>query len=102
MRTFRSSVWKDRRVGDHPVPQWATRARNVFRTLIVLYGVAWLITGVLELSNLIFDTNFFRGDAPTWLKVILFGLLVVWVVCGLVWLAGAVVVGYREPTEKYE
>jgi hypothetical protein len=84
-------------VSDTRIPSWATRARDVLRVVLGLYVTAWLIRGLLELSNLAFDTNFFRGDGPAWPSAILFGLAGLALVAGLVWLAGALVAGYREP-----
>jgi hypothetical protein len=86
-----------RSVSDTQIPSWGTQARNVFRVLMGLYVTAWLIRGLLELSNLAFDTEFFRGDRPAWASAIMFGFLVAALVAGLVWLAGALVAGYREP-----
>lgn len=81
------------------VPSWAGRARDVFRALIGLYAILWLIRGVLVLIDLIFDTDLDRDDPPTWLNVIVLSLIAVWIVCGLTWLAGAAIAGYREPKE---
>lgn len=88
-------------MSDVPVPRWAERARGAVRSVVVVYAVYWLVRGALELSDHVFDTNLYSGDGPTWLRVVILSLFVVWIVCGLVWLAGAAVTGYREqPREK--
>jgi len=81
------------------VPRWASWARTVVRALVVLYVLTWLFRAVLELSNLVLDTEFFRGDSPTWTSVAFAVLVSAAGLCGLVWLAGEVVAGYREPSD---
>ena len=90
------------RVGPVEVPRFAARARTVVRALGVLYVLAWLVRGVLELSNLIFYTSFFRGDSTIWSSVVFWGFVGVGVVCGLVWLVGEAMAGYGEPKDQVD
>ena len=61
----------------------------------MLYALSWLVRGVLELSNLVLDTDFL-GDSTAWSSVAYGAFLGVGAVGGLVWLAGEVLAGYRE------
>ena len=87
-------------VSDIEVTRWGARARTVFRTLTGLYVILWLTAGLLALSEWIFDTDLSGDGALTWLNVVFYSLVAIGVVSGLIWLAGAVVAGYREPQEK--
>jgi len=79
------------------VPTWAVWARTAVRAVVVLYALSWLVRGVLELGNLVMDTSFTRGVPTVWSSAAFGTFLAVGAICGLAWLAGEVVAGYREP-----
>jgi hypothetical protein len=86
-------------MSDMQLPQWSARGRDVFRILIVVYGLIWLARSALALTDLTFDTDIY-GDPPSWLTYAGFVFVGAWVLSGLVWLAGAAVAGYQEPKDE--
>lgn len=83
-------------VSDVTVPRWAARARDLFRALLVVYLAMWVVRGVLTLT-VISDMDLLDGGPPRWLDLTVYTLAGLWLASGLVWLAGALVAGYREP-----
>ena len=81
------------------MPRWAAHARKVFRAFICVYAGIWLVVGLVALSNLVFGVDLLGDVSSTWLDVTVFSLVAVGVLCGLMWLAGAVVAGYSEPRD---
>ena len=87
------------RMDDVHVPSWAATARGIFRALIIVYSLLWLVRIVIALIDLTFDTGI-GGNLPGWLNVFMIVFAAVWAASGVVWLAGASVTGYTEPKRK--
>lgn len=82
------------------MPRWAVRARSVFRVLLGLYVVSWLVRLALGLVTAVTDTGPAGHGMPAWLRLAGFALLAGLGTSGAVWLAGAVVAGYRDPARS--
>ena len=79
------------------LPTWAAWARIILRGLVVIYALSWLVMGALKLSNLVFGTHLLESNTSVWPNVAFGAFLGVGAICGLLWLAGEVMSGYREP-----
>ncbi|GAB3777677.1 hypothetical protein [Nocardioides ungokensis] len=81
---------------DRDLPRWGAGARRAFKTGFWVYVALWLFVLALDLFDAVFDTHLRPDDVPPWIVLILGGLLVAWLLCGIAWLVGAAVAGYRD------
>ena len=80
---------------DIEVPRWAARARTGFRALLGVFTALGISTALIALGGAVFDLDVFGRGVRTWLDVVVYDVIGLGMLCGLGWLAGAVVAGYR-------
>ena len=84
---------------DERLPRWAAVARSVFRAVLGIYVIFWIISAIVwVIDALIVDLSGPSGLA-TARSVVVIAVLATGAAAGLVWLAGEAVSGFREPKD---
>jgi hypothetical protein len=77
------------------LPGWAARARRLFQALFLSLSAFGALALALRLIGHVLDADLVP-ESSSWLAAMSGAFMVTWLFSGVLWLAGAVVAGYRE------